>query len=224
MAKFRIDWFRAETLGDFGELRRYYERIEAQLEEASRLELFAIESKPKPKDWETYQQTIQIELDAHEHEFSKSLPRILTYSLISSLHTVVEYRLRGICQELKKRNDHPVSVTKFQGSIVDKVGLFFKAFQYPPLKGDEIQKLRDFIIVRNCIIHNTGFIEGSKGEKRLRELSKKSSNDVTLDWEKRIFVTPPYFIEHLDFFTDMFQRLFMTLNFGPESFELIDEN
>lgn len=210
-------------MGDFGELGRYYQRIEAQLEEASRLELYAIESQPKPEDWETYQQTIQIELDTHEHVFKKSLPRILTYSLVSSLHTIVEYRLKGICQELKKRNNHPVSVTKFHGSIVDKVSLFFKAFQYSALKDGEIQKLRDFTIVRNCIIHNTGFIEGSRDEAQLRKLAEQSTNEITLDWEKRIFVTPQYFLEHLDFFKEMFLRLFTDLDFGPETFEIINE-
>jgi len=216
MTKFRIDWFRAETLGDFGELRRYFERVESQLDETSRLERYVIESQPKPKDWDTYQETIQQELDTHRYEFEETLPRILIYSLVTSLHTVVEYRLKGICNQVKKRKNLPISITKFQGNIVEKASNFLKAFNLPLLQDGEIQRLRDFILVRNCIVHNTGFVEGSHDENALRSLISSEACGLSLDWEKRIVVPKTYFLKSLDAFLDMFQRLFVALDFGSE--------
>lgn len=217
MAKFRIDWFRAETVGDFGELRRYFQRVESQLDEASRLELYAIESQPQPKDWEAYQETIQLELDTHRYEFEQTLPRILMYSLVSSLHTVVEYRLKGLCDQLKRRKELPVSISKFQGSIIEKASNFLKAFHLPTFQDDETQRLREFILVRNCIVHSTGFIEGSRDEKSLREMVNSNANGLSLDWEKRIVIPKTYFLQSLGEFSAMFQRLFVVLEFGPET-------
>ncbi len=216
MVKLRIDWFRAETIGAFKELRRYFELVESRLQEASQLERYVIEPKGTVMDWEEYLQEIQPELDAHEAEFKETLPRMLSYSLVSSLYTVVEYRLRGICNELKKRRSLPISVSKFRGKIVERVANFLKAFSLPKLLEKETQQLRDFILVRNCIVHNTGFVEGSRREKELRELIKSGSNDLSLNWEKRIVVSMSYCSDHLEAFLRMFRRLFKKLEFGPE--------
>lgn len=224
MTKLLIDWFRLETISEFDQLNRFYKTVEAQFEEASNLKLYAIKSKPQPDDWETYQETIQQEIDEHCYEFDEVLPRILIYSLVSSLYTTVEYRLKGICKELKNRRNLSVSVSKSQGSIIEKTNSFLKAFSLPTLLDADVQRLNEFTLVRNCIVHNTGFVKGLHKEKALRDLIiGKAKNELKLDWEGRIVVSKSFFLNYLDAFQGMFHSLFEEMDFGPETIVIVTD-
>lgn len=223
MAKLRIDWFRAETVGDFGELKRFFQRVDAQLEEASRLALYVFKSQPQSDDWNAHQEAFQQEVDEHNREFKETLPRILSYSLVSSLYTVVEYRLKGLCDQLKKRRDLPCSISAFHGDPVERTTNFLRAYRLSNLLPDEVQRLREFIWIRNCIVHNIGFLERSPKEKELRQLIKSKSNGLSEDWEKRVVVPKCYVEESHAAFLAMFRRLFQELEFGPENYIVVED-
>ena len=222
MAKFEIDWFRAETVGDFSELLRYYHLVEAQLDETSRLELSAMNAQPTPQDRDSYQETIAPEICDHYYEFEKTLPRMLMYALVPSLYTVVEYRLKGMCDKVKARRNLPVSVGKFKGTIIERTDCFLTAFNLASFQKAEKKRLGDFILVRNCVVHDTGFVEGSRKENELLHLIKANPDKLDLDWEKRIIVSKTYFTENRAAFLAMFQRLFTALDFGPDTMILIE--
>jgi hypothetical protein len=216
MAKFKIDWFRAETVGELGELHRYYKLVEAQLDEASRLELYAIKAQPAPQDRDAYQEAI----DAHRYKFEETLPRMLMYSLVSSLYTVVEYRLDGI---VKKKTDITRPEKKSNGNVAKRTDCFLKNANLASLTENELLCLEDFILVRNCVVHDTGFVEGSRKEDELRHLIKANPDKLDLDWEKRIIVSKTYFTENRGAFLAMFQRLFTALDFGPNTMTRVEE-
>ena len=151
MAVFEIDWFRWETMNAFEQIRVYFKLIEKQIEEASILDKCAIDMKPKPKDEEEYQLTIGQEIAIHEHQFKEILPRIMSYSFISMLYSETEFRLKELCNELEKRRNLPLSLSKFRGNVIERISNFFEAFSLSSLQSDEAKMLKDFALIRNCV-------------------------------------------------------------------------
>jgi hypothetical protein len=88
----------------------------------------------------------------------------------------------------------------------------------------EKTEINEFKVVRNCIVHNNGFLNNFKKSEQVRSIAKNKLHIeiVGKPTSERIQVTSRFCYSRIEFFIAMFRRLFEALNFGPE-FPIVSE-
>jgi len=214
----RIDFFVFETISAFRAIRRYFELIESQIGKVKDEEWDKLKELPVPRDEEEYQTEYVPTIEAHKHEFDKVLPRLVGYSFVMMLFSELEFRINGICSELIKRENVVKNLNDFRGNLIEKFSKFLRDANKPQLDNNEKDEIRDFIVIRNFIVHNNGFLNDSKRADRLRGIAKSKLHVeiVGKNTSERVNVTNTFCYSRIEFFITMFRRLFELLNFGPE--------
>lgn len=218
MTKIKIDFFVWETISAFKATKRYFELIESQIVKVKDEEWEKLNALPIPKDDEEYQTEYGPKIQAHKNEFEKVLPRLVGYSFVMMVFSELEFRINEICRELRKREHVPLKINDFKGNVLERLSKFLIASNKSPLEKKEVNEIRDFIIIRNCVVHNNGFIDNFSDSKRLRDIAKdKLHIEITGKGNnERIKVSSRFLYSRIDFFIGMFRRLLVALNFGPE--------
>ncbi|MCF8051135.1 MAG: hypothetical protein K9L59_07850 [Desulfobacterales bacterium] len=218
MVNIKIDFFVWETISAFKAIHRYFELIEAQIEKVKDEDWEELKQLPVPTDEEEYQTEYAPKIQAHKNEFEKVLPMLVGYSFVMMLFSELEFRINEICRELKKRDHLPLKINDFKGNLIERFSKFLIIANKPPLENIEKAEITDFILIRNCVVHNNGFIKNFSDPKKLRnrvnnklhiEMAGKGNNE-------RIRVSGRFLYSKIEFFIAMFRRLFDALNFGPE--------
>ena len=215
--KIRINWFRHETFGAFEELRRHFLLLHAQIADASNIEKYILVTKPAPRevDYDDYLS----ELREHERHFGEVMPRILGFSFVVMLYSEVEFRFKGLCRKLQKERRLPLALNRFSGDIKEKTQGFLRAFGLPEIHDSEMKRLAELTLVRNCIVHNSGIVSGTEKERELLRIVE-DSRGMTITQEygnvKRLMLSNPYCLKHLDDCEAAFRRLFRELGYGPD--------
>lgn len=218
MVRIRIDFFVWETISAFKAIHRYFKLIESQIGKVKDEEWVKLRELLVPTDEEEYQTEYVPKIEAHKNEFEKVLPMLVGYSFVMILFSELEFRINEICRELKKRENFPLKINDFKGDLTERFSKFLIMANKPPLEKNEKAEIKDFIVIRNCVVHNNGFLKNFSDPKRLRnvvknklhiEISGKGDNE-------RIKVSSLFLYSRIEFFIAMFRRLFEALNFGPE--------
>lgn len=225
MVRIKIDFFVSDTISAFRSIQRYFRLIESQIEKVKKKEWEKLKSLPVPTDEEEYQAEYLLNIDAHKHEYGKVLPRLVSYSFVTILYTELEFRINEICRELRKREEVPVKLSDFRGDLIERFAKFLKVANKPQLTSDERTEIQDFMIVRNCIVHNNGFLENFGKSRKLKSIAKSKSHIeiVGKSMSERINFTNRFCYSRIEFFIPMFRRLFDVLGFGPEYPTISDE-
>lgn len=220
----KIDFFVFKTISAFKAIHRYFELITSQIEKVGENECEKLKELPIPADDEEYQTEYIPKIGAHKHEFEKLLPRLVGYSFVMMLFSELEFRINAICRELKTRENVPVKINDFRGDLIERFSKFLKVVGKPQLKGDEKSEIKAFMEVRNCIVHNNGFLENFLKSDKLRNIAKSKLHIEIIGKNKseRIIVKNAFCISKIQFFITMFRRLFEVLDFGPEFPEVSD--
>jgi hypothetical protein len=214
----KIDFFVWETISAFRAIQRYFELVESQTGKVKDEEWKKLKQLPVPKDEEEYQTEYIPIIDAHKHEFEKVLPRLFGYSFVMMLFSELEFRINGICRELKNRESVPLKINDFKGDLVERFSKFLIIANKPKLEKNEKTEINNFMVVRNCIVHNNGFLKNFTKSDKLRNIVKNELHLKIIDKgdNSRVEVLSGFLFSRIEFFIGMFDRLFEVLSFGPE--------
>ena len=172
MVTIKIDFFVWETISAFRAIQRYFELIEFQIEKVKDEKRQRLRELPVPRDEEEYQTEYLPTVCAHKHEFEKLLPRIVGYSFIMMLFSELEFRLNEITREINKRDNISKNMSDFKGDLVKKFCKFLKVANKPQMNIAEKTRINEFKVVRNCIVHNNGFLNNFKKSEQVRNIAK----------------------------------------------------
>ncbi len=218
MVTIKLDFFVWETISAFRSIHRYFELIESQIGKVKDEEWGKLEQLLVPKDDEEYQTEYVPTIQAHKLEFEKVLPRLVGYSFVMMLFSELEFRINAICRELKKRESVPLKINDFRGDLIERFSKFLIIVNKPQLEGNERSDLKNFIVVRNCIVHNNGFLSNFSYSKELRKFAKSKLHIEVVGSgnNERVIVLSRFLYSRIELFIAIFRRLFEALNFGPE--------
>ncbi|MFH1974010.1 MAG: hypothetical protein ABIJ52_00430 [Pseudomonadota bacterium] len=172
MVTIKFNFFVWETISAFRAIQRYFELIESQIEKVKDEEWQKLKELPAPIDEEEYQTEYLPTVGAHKHEFEKLLPRIVGYSFVMMLFSELEFRLNEVTREINKRDNVPQKISDFNGDLVEKFCKFLKASGKPQIDIAEKTEINDFKVVRNCIVHNNGFLNNFRKSEQVRKIAR----------------------------------------------------
>ncbi len=150
----------------------------------------------------------------HSLAHSLEIPRLVLYGQVFSLYSMLETRLRLLCDEVGKRDTSIGWTPKdFAGNMNLKSFRIFltKAVDAGVSVWDSIDTLR---LARNCIAHANGWIAdmAQEGGKLRRRIESDASLDMV---DGRLVVQADYIIDRFRDCHTLFREAFTALNFGP---------
>jgi|GEM_PF-2244285 len=225
MVKIKWDIFVWDTLSSFRSIQRYFELVESQIKKVKDEEWEQLQQLPVPRDEEEYQTEYAPEIGAHKHEYEEVLPRLVSYSFVLMLFSELEFRINEICRVLKKRENVPLKINDFKGNLIERFTKFLIIANKSQLEKNDRDEIDNFVVVRNCIAHNNGFLSNFKDAKKLSNIAK-TERHLEIDGRgenARILVLSGFLYSRFEFFMEMFKRLFDSLNFGPEIPIILDK-
>jgi len=166
-------YFEAQLLGGLLELKKYLNVTEKYLRKAKvEFEAHLNEQNKKLTTADLSYEELDGISEFYGEEYwlySEKFPRILRNSFLVSAHSLLEYEMNVICKRLRKEQQIPVTLSDLKGDELERVKLFFKnAGLSLDYNGSTWQEINNYYLVRNCIVHNSGLIKGSKREQDLR--------------------------------------------------------
>jgi hypothetical protein len=128
--------------------------------------------------WEDYDSKRQ-ELDS---QYLFTFPRILSFSMITLLYTVLERRLTVLADYLRWRDGHALRLVEFRGDLLRRSATYYRKVLNIRLTDDPAwPELRDLEFLRHCIVHKGGVIGTDKESRsRLAGLQARFSSALTL--------------------------------------------
>ncbi|AJH82295.1 hypothetical protein FOC88_14810 [Bacillus thuringiensis] len=139
------------------------------------------------------------------HEFQKTFPSLLRYSIVVSTYsTIEEYLLRIVkphmakalgykgVLELNPNFNDKLRKLKYKGSLQNKLGIYMNKkmdIQFP-FESEEWDFMEDLNIIRNNIVHCNGRIYDDQDHEKVQKVIKlydtisiSSSNEIVLEQE-----------------------------------------
>jgi len=175
-------------MAQFDALEDYRTHMEAQIQDShhSTRSQILIENKP-PSDVESEESVQewlclrQQEVDECDRRFKVHFCRILRFSILMSLYTLVESNLSAIAVEMKARNKLTLDMMDLQAkNLVKRFEKFWTKVAGLSWWGDcRWDQLKNIAELRNCIAHRSGAIRESDG--RIKQLLKRGCNIHSVD-------------------------------------------
>jgi hypothetical protein len=167
-------------MAQFNALEDYRAHMEAQIQESphsTRTQILINSQLPSDaQSEESVQEWLclrQQEVDECDRRFKVQFCRLLRFSILMSLYTLVESNLSAITGEMKTRKKLPLDMMDLQAkNLVKRFEKFWTKVAglnwWDDCRWDQ---LKDIAEVRNCIAHRNGVIRESDG--RIRQLLKR---------------------------------------------------
>lgn len=149
------------------------------------------------------------EVNYVEQLFEEDFFPTMRYSFVVFLHTVFETRLRGFCFGVQRQGKFPINLTDLRGSPIDQASSYLRKLagisvaEFP-----EWIHLRRFQDVRDCIVHNYGYLnpQNSKHEG-IRGFATKTDG-ISITAADRITLSRTFCELHLANIAAFFDSLF----------------
>lgn len=190
----------------------YLEEMEKAipLAEKNRQEILDQEESEGKWDWEGYNINQQIV----EMTFNKSLPRILSYSIITYLYTIVEVELFSIAKNLREQKNFELKINEIAGNGIEKAKIYLTKVAKINVSNDSSwNTLQDLRCLRNVIVHRMGKQGDENQRKTINMLIKKYGDQITLigdNDDSQIIVSTKlcrhFIVEILGFFDRLFKE------------------
>lgn len=101
-------------------------------------------------------------------DYAETFPRILRSSFFVSAYSLLEHKMAMICGWLKKDKQIPISWSDLRGGTLDQFKLYCKLASLDLTYDDQNwQEIQHYSMLRNCIVHNRGLIQGTRQEREL---------------------------------------------------------
>lgn len=187
-----INWdvHRWETNFAFDNLKDYLELVESQFETVRELERNRTNFAPPPGmsecEYLEWYDDYKAEVMFFEDRYERDFPSKIRYSFIVLLHIVLEERLSATCKEIVKRKGLAVAEKYSKGAALERAKTFLIEVAAINFDKQGWQELKDFQMIRNCIVHTNGRIEESRDKKRISDLCKRGKGISDTDGFLRI--------------------------------------
>ena len=197
-----------ETFHAISALRMYLDIMEQQMPIVQTCELATLEAERRPGDDEEEDSLQWNEVNYVERLFEDDLFPTMRYSFVVFLHTVFETRLRGFCVGVQRTRNLPISLTDLQGSAVDQASSYLtKLIGVPVSSFPEWPHLRRFQSIRDCIVHQYGYLNPKDQRHESIRQFASSADGITIAPDDRIHLSRAFCEQHLTNIADFFNRL-----------------
>lgn len=161
-------------------VRAFLDEIETAIPEAASKASENLERLAKEQNWDEANYSLEVgELDT---KFKRWLPRLLGYSAVTMIYTVVETQLTATANRLREQKNYSLKVNEVRGDPVERAKRYFTkvaGIQVGSDKGWEV--LQDLAEVRNIIVHRRGR-QGLEPKDRhmVQQLTKRYPGEISL--------------------------------------------
>ena len=135
--------------------KRFHDKVNEELKKVSELT-----DEQKQGFYEYY-----AEINSH---YTEEFPRILRNSFLATVISLLEFELGVICGRLKTEQAIEGDWRELKGNLLEKAKRFCKSARLNlTYDAQTWQNINNFYLVRNCIVHNNGFIQGFRYRDKL---------------------------------------------------------
>jgi hypothetical protein len=167
----------------FDRLNEYFQIMELLIKEALEHELESLEQTAND---------LPVEKEGHFWAWNyptylENIPPLLRSSFLIALYSLFENQLELYCGTLKDFERISLSLSDLSGSKIEKAKKYIhKVAGYPVVSKELWDEIMDFALVRNCIVHNCGFINKKLfKETQLRTILHKYQ-EISLEHDRII--------------------------------------
>jgi len=220
----RIRWENVviDTLGWIWGIRNYVEMIRSSLPNAECREQEALKALVKEFDWDF--ESYSLEESEIRSKFDYWIPRVISYSIITMLHSVVEAQLRNLANRLGKIHNKTLKPNEITGDAIDRSKTYLvKVIGLPVNENPVWPVLRDMADIRHIIVHDQGVIgDDTKRLDHIKGLKRRYPKDLS-EHAGELHVSIhlcEYFLDKVEeFFRDLFKQGGLPLKVIVESKE-----
>jgi hypothetical protein len=213
IGEFDFDPVILDTLSWVSSIRAYLEEIETTMPEAKHRAINRLSEVAKHQGWN--KETLALETEILESKFDSDFPKLLRYSIVMLLHTVLETQLIRLANHLREKNKFSLQVKDFRGTPIEQTKLYFTKVVKLKVSDDQgWGELRDLADLRHIIVHRAAVQGADKNQqKTVRRLIQKYKGDLSLlgpsdDPESEIEVSLNLCRRFLNTIDQFFHRLF----------------
>ncbi|MDP2606428.1 MAG: hypothetical protein Q8S00_28130 [Deltaproteobacteria bacterium] len=211
--EFDVDPFIIDTLVWLESVRTYLKEMETAIPQARLRAGQKMSEAAKHQNWS--EDALQLETDIIESRFDTDLPKLLRYSVVVLLHTIVETQLFRLANHLREKNKFSLKVTDFKGRPFDQAKLYFDKVVNLRISNDPAwDKLMDLSTLRDIIAHRGGR-QGidSTHQETVNKLIGKYKDEIRLigspnNPDSEIEISNAFCRTFLDLIENFFDRLF----------------
>jgi hypothetical protein len=208
-----INFFVLDTFGLIDGARVYLEEMEKAIPSAEQRERERLRRLAHEQNWDW------VEFDVQRQEidgtFTYWMPRVLTYSLVAYVHSIVEVRLFQLAQYLRKERNLTLKVSEIAGSQIERSRVYLTKVGGLKLGSDPgWSTLRDLAFMRNIVVHRGG-IQGtdSQTQQQIQQLIQRYAGKLSLlgkpeSPDSQLIISPDLCTYFLDEIEGFFSRLF----------------
>ena len=175
MVKIRMEMVVFDTLGWIWGVRAYIEQMERTLPEAEERE--RDELRDLAQTYESYSEG----KSEVESKWDYWIPRVLSYSLIILVHSIVETQLVALCERLRAKHGKSLKVSELSGSPIERAKIFLsKVVELNVGEDPDWETLRDLAKIRNAIVHHGGALGTDQQKEAIEILVAKYSPELLI--------------------------------------------
>lgn len=169
-----------DTLGSIWGIRAYVDEMERTLPIAEKKERERLSELARKLNWD-YEAYSEEQSDA-DSKWEYWIPRVLSYSLVTLLHSVVETQLLALSKRLRP-DEQPFKVDDLRGRPIKQSRTYLSRVVKLDVASDhEWERLRDLAKIRNIIVHRGGLVGADeKQREQVNKLVKKYSPRLKID-------------------------------------------
>lgn len=213
IGEFDCDPVILEPLGWVSSIRAYLEEIETTMPEAKHRAIKRLSETTKQEKWD--KESLLLETEILESRFDFDFPKLLRYSIVTLLHTVVESQLIRLANHLRNKKGLSLQAKDFRGTSIEQTKLYFNKVVNLNVSNDPAWgALRDLAELRDIIVHRGG-IQGADThhQKTVERLVDKYKGELVLRGSKdspdtEIEISPALCHRFLNTVEKFFHRLF----------------
>ena len=174
--RIKCDFFRVRVMAQFSVLEDYRSHMEAQIQEShhsTRSQILRQNRTPRDMSDEDVREWFCLrdeEIDECDRRFAVDFRRILRFTLLMRIFTLVESSLSLLAQEIKKRKGLALDMEDLQAKNLMKQFRKFwtKVAGLPWWSDPRWDWLQDIQQLRNCIAHRNGVVR--ENDRRINQL------------------------------------------------------
>ena len=168
-----MDLFRVFFLADFAVAKSYVEDLHASLPHTRERAYAALKSQAEAEGWDYAD--FSAEVADLEAQFDFNVPRILRFSFLIYLHSIVEHGLSELARDVRKRRVLALKHNEVTGSAIERTQTYLTkvaGFDLSSLTRWDV--LRDLAKVRDVLVHRGGRLGSDPREReQLRQLATR---------------------------------------------------
>ncbi len=169
-----------DTLGWIWGARAFIEEMERTLPGAEIRERDALHDLANELNWDD--ESLSEERSAVESKWDYWIPRVLSYSLVTLLHSIVETQLTALCGRLQDIHSHALKVKEISGDPIERAKIYLTKVVGLGVGSDtDWETIRDLAKLRHVIVHRGGAVGAEpKQQSEVDALVKKYSPELQL--------------------------------------------